>query len=370
MDTVDNPSETPQGIDRPAIGARAADLNDENGPAIPAGKRSKETEIGHKAEQIYPLEIAGTPVSLVQDHPYLEFRKLDVNIRDNDYVAGKSNITAIVIRNTYPNHVRIISVTARHSSLNALTNDAVYRGSFDKEPQRKSRNTFKFRVPFFGSAFEWRHDSSHEPSSPEPLYITAEDGAKLVLNSDVPVDREVYVTAKPGSEVVMAERREQQRTQSRSVDVSPSSEIVSEYTWSTTSSLLFIPSRIGIDIEIQYSIQQEIRSQVVSSVFDIKPPIQSVVFGGIAGGFVGTLARTFTESDAPNIDTRFFIKLIGSCLLSIMAVVSLSRKSGSQSFITVEDFFGAFVLGSLIGYQGTSFFEKTVIDPKSAKPTV
>jgi hypothetical protein len=369
MDTVDNPSEAPQGIHRPVVGASAADLKDESAKAIPASKRSKDAEIGHKAEQIYPLEIVGTPKPLVQDQPSLEFRKLDVNIRDNDYVAGKSNITAIVIRNTYPNPVRVISVTAKHSSLNTHTNDAVYTASFDKEPQRKSRNKFKFRIPFLGSIFEWQHDTSHQPSSPEPLYITAEDGAKLVLNSDVPDHREVYVTARSGSEVVMTEPKEQQRPQSRSVTVSPSSKIVSEYTWSTNNWLLFTPSRIGIDIEIQYAIQQEIRSQVVSSVFDIKPPIQSVVFGGIAGGFVGTLARAFTESDDLKIDTRFFVKLIGSCLLSIMAVVSLSRKSGSQSFITVEDFFGAFVLGSLIGYQGTSFFEKTVIDPKSAKPT-
>src|ERR1051325_11194210 len=144
--------------------------------------------------------------------------------------------------------------------------------------------------------------------------------------------------------------QEQHMTQSRTVTVSPSSEIVSEYTWNTKNSLLFIPSRIGIDIEIQYAMGSEIRSRGVQSVFDIKPPIQSVLVGGIAGGFVGTLARIFTESDGPSIDTRFFVKIIGSCLLSIMAVVSLSRKSGSQSFITVEDFFGAFVLGSLIGY--------------------
>jgi hypothetical protein len=88
--------------------------------------------------------------------------------------------------------------------------------------------------------------------------------------------------------------------------------------------------------------------------------------GGLAGGVIGNLARTFTETDTLNVDTRFFVKLIGSCLLSLMAVISLSRKSGSQSFITVEDFFGSFVLGSLIGYQGTAFFEKTVVNGKGS----
>jgi hypothetical protein len=94
--------------------------------------------------------------------------------------------------------------------------------------------------------------------------------------------------------------------------------------------------------------------------------IHSVILGGLAGGVIGNLARTFTETDTLNVDTRFFVKLIGSCLLSLMAVISLSRKSGSQSFITVEEFFGSFVLGSLIGYQGTAFFEKTVVNGKGS----
>jgi hypothetical protein len=317
------------------------------------------------------------PLPVPVARPLVEFRKLDVNIRDSDYVAGKLNVTAIVIRNTYPISIRITSVTARHSSLNNNTRDAVYKGSLAKNIRKSSVNRFKVRIydiPFIMRSprnrppmFEWHHDPQQESSGSEPVYITAEDGAKLLLNSDVPVDREVYITAKSGAEVSMQETPEQQAA--RSVNVSPSSEIVSEYTWRTNHWLLFIPSRIGIDIEIQYTIGDEVRSQVVSSVFDIKPPIQSVVFGGIAGGFIGTLARTFTEADTVKMDTRFFVKLIGSCLLSIMAVVSLSRKSGSQSFITVEDFFGAFVLGSLIGYEGTTFFEKTVIDAKSVKPT-
>jgi hypothetical protein len=311
-------------------------------------------------------EVVQAQLPILPGHSFPEFRKLDVSIRDNDYVAGKPNITAIVIRNTYPRAVRIMSVTARHSSLNSATNDGVYSGSFNKVvPRLKIQNKFRVRIPYL----EWQFASSNERPTLEPLYITADDGSKLTLSSDIPIDREVYITAKSGSEVVVAERPEQPTPLSRSVIVSPSSEIVSEYTWRTKNSLLFIPSRIGIDIEIQYSIGEEIRSQVVSSIFDIKPPIQSVIFGGIAGGLIGTLARTFTEADTPKFDTRFFVKIIGSCLLSIMAVVTLSRKSGSQSFITVEDFFGAFVLGSLIGYQGTAFFERTVIDLKSAKPT-
>lgn len=111
---------------------------------------------------------------------------------------------------------------------------------------------------------------------------------------------------------------------------------------------------------MQYELAGNIRSQVVSTAFDIKPPIQSIVFGSVAGGIIVSLARVFTESDSIQFSARLLIKLIGSCLLSIMAVISLS--------LTVEDFFGAFVLGSLIGYEGTAFFEKTVINAKDSLP--
>ena len=50
-----------------------------------------------------------------------EFRKLDVTVRETDYVAGKRSLTAIVIRNTYPTPIKLTSVAARHSMLTRLT---------------------------------------------------------------------------------------------------------------------------------------------------------------------------------------------------------------------------------------------------------
>jgi hypothetical protein len=48
-------------------------------------------------------------------------------------------------------------------------------------------------------------------------------------------------------------------------------------------------------------------------------------------------------------------------VLSLIATVALSRKSGSQGFITVEDFFGGFVIGTLIGYQGAGYFNQHLL---------
>ena len=51
------------------------------------------------------------------------------------------------------------------------------------------------------------------------------------------------------------------------------------------------------------------------------------------------------------------IQLSGSAIMSVIATIALSRKTGAQGFITVEDFFGGFVVGVLVAYQGTSYFE-------------
>ena len=47
----------------------------------------------------------------------------------------------------------------------------------------------------------------------------------------------------------------------------------------------------------------------------------------------------------------FLIALAGQVLASVIVAVLLSRKSGTQGFITVEDFFG----GAIIGAVGVVF---------------
>jgi hypothetical protein len=46
--------------------------------------------------------------------------------------------------------------------------------------------------------------------------------------------------------------------------------------------------------------------------------------------------------------------------MAIIATIALSRKTGAQGFITVEDFFGGFVVGVLISYEGSSYFEEII----------
>jgi hypothetical protein len=286
-----------------------------------------------------------------------EFRKLDIVVRDNEYIAGAVNVTTIMVRNTYPIPIRLGTVSARHSTVVTAQENQV---SQFKSPVSVGHGRFNFRLPIFFpfSSSETpmiEFGYARKPRASEPIFIKAAENSNVDLSALLGADRRIEVEVAEGANVRITDPeqgiREKEGSRSRT-EISATSEIITGFTWSTKSWLLFIPSRVGIDIQVPYEVDGELRSQVASCVFEIKPPIYSIVAGGIVGSLIGSLARSFKTGDV-TFELHFLVKIFGSCLLAI--------KSGSQAFITVEDFFGAFVLGSLIGYGGASFFEQRVL---------
>jgi H+/Cl- antiporter ClcA len=118
-------------------------------------------------------------------------------------------------------------------------------------------------------------------------------------------------------------------------------------------------------------------TQVVTSGLDVRPPLRSVVIGSILGALLGAVARFTQQISQASGDVFKFaidhasveiVQLLGAAIMGTIAAVALSRKSGAQSFITVEDFFGGFVIGVLIGYQGASYFDTIVGHLGAAAP--
>ena len=303
---------------------------------------------------------------LHQDEP-VEFRKLDISVRDAEYIAGNFNVTTIVVRNTYPTTIKLGRVRAIHSTV--VESQSIFRDvQIERSKTAKvGRRSISFRLgnifPFGNSArpaVEFGYDLRPQPV--EPIRITAQEGSNIDISAIMDVNRRIEIDVAEGANVKISDPVERMldSQQVSKATLSPTSEVITGFEWTTKNALLFIPTRVSIDIEVTYEIKGEMRSQVTATTLDIKPPIYSIVIGGIVGSFTGSLARSFT-SEVFTLDFKLVIKVVASCLLAIMAVVSLSRKSGAQAFITVEDFFGAFVLGSLIGYSGTGFFEGKVL---------
>jgi hypothetical protein len=164
---------------------------------------------------------------------------------------------------------------------------------------------------------------------------------------------------------------------------SMSSEVALEKSWSATEPLQpgnTAVSRIIIKTNntiffrpIQYIVQYSIRFSfdelganhlnTAQQNLTIRAPIFSVMLGSIIGGTAGYLA-TFLQnlSNSPAIDIltqdwlKSIILLILTVILSAMSVVFLARKSETQSLVSIEDFWGGLVIGFLVGYTGTAFF--------------
>jgi hypothetical protein len=91
------------------------------------------------------------------------------------------------------------------------------------------------------------------------------------------------------------------------------------------------------------------------------------MIGAIIGGLAGYTARSLQDSSKPPLNQGMMatlashfslVGLILTPLLSAMAVVFLARKSDTQSMVSIEDFWGGLVIGFLVGYSGTSAFER------------
>ena len=91
-----------------------------------------------------------------------------------------------------------------------------------------------------------------------------------------------------------------------------------------------------------------------------------MVVGSILGAFLGTMAKTLNSVQFPSFKT-IAVSIGASIVMSLIATIALARKTGTQGFITVEDFFGGFVVGALIGYGGSEYFEKAIIRLLEAK---
>ncbi|MBN1874326.1 MAG: hypothetical protein JXA33_08845 [Anaerolineae bacterium] len=134
-------------------------------------------------------------------------------------------------------------------------------------------------------------------------------------------------------------------------------------------SLIFTPSKYRLQFYVNYGfepmqLQQNGQSSSEESIFtntiahalSIRPSVYSVIGGSLIGGGIGAAARLLQSPILPTSQS-VIVSLVLSMILGGMAAVFMARKSDAQSFVSVEDFWGGILMGFLVGYTGTSFFE-------------
>jgi hypothetical protein len=136
----------------------------------------------------------------------------------------------------------------------------------------------------------------------------------------------------------------------------------------------FVPAKYKLQLTVIYGLKsppsddqtrddRDLYSNTCSFTTQVRAALWSVILGGVIGGIIGSIARSLQGTggavafSGPRANSTIGALLLAA-ILSGAAVVFSARKSETQSFVTVEDFWGGLLVGFLIGYSGTAAFTK------------
>lgn len=303
------------------------------------------------------------------------YGRLDVSVPEAVYEAGRVSTVTILLRNPFNQPVEIIEIHGpRSSHVSAVIQETRGLSRSDNiisKPARSKTNWFKSflsslskilitEVSFGGVSLEF-------PESRSVLNISAKPNSETNIDTDLSNYEEVNISVDEGAKVRFLPQPEKPNLEEKKVIIiEPHCEAVAYFEISTIGWLFFTPTRRSLNTLIKYRINDKEKSQVVTSEFDVRPPLLSVVIGSFIGSILGNLAKILNQSQTFEWQP-IIVSLGGAIVMSLIATIALSRKTGTQGFITVEDFFGGFVVGALIGYGGSVYFEQAII-PSSSNP--
>lgn len=168
----------------------------------------------------------------------------------------------------------------------------------------------------------------------------------------------------------------------KNVALQPGSTVVYTAILYVERSLVFTPSHYRLQFNVNYSFhakqysssteeqeqydaQEKIFTNTAAHELSIRPSVYSLITGAGLGGMTGAVARLLQITPPAKWQTLSSIDIFASSvtitvavILSGIAVIFMARKSEAQSFVSVEDFWGRLLIGFLVGYTGTSFFEQ------------
>lgn len=150
----------------------------------------------------------------------------------------------------------------------------------------------------------------------------------------------------------------------------------------TGRSPFFVPASYRLQFTVVYGLtprqdaapppgaeRRRVLSNTTALTVPLKAALWNVMTGGVAGGLVGSVARSLQEAQSLGaLVEQHLGTAIGSLVLAVIlsgaAIVFAARKSEAPSFVTVEDFWGGVLVGFLVGYSGTAAFAQLTGVPK------
>ena len=296
------------------------------------------------------------------------YGRIDVAIPQVVHEAGRLSTVSIIIRNPFNVTVEIVDIQGPRSS----HLEDIHRGGGQQRDFHKQRNWWRSLGSYFTrftiSEVRIAGITAEFPSRKRVININAQEKSQLTIDTDLNEYDVVNVEAERDAVVNFKKPPVQMTIPEKQVmTIEPNCEAVAYFHLRTSAWLFFTPTRQSLSTQVRYRIDRREKTQVITSDFEIKPPLSAIVIGAVVGALLGTLAKFFTT--VRQLEWQPLTLAMGaSIVMALIASIALSRKAASQAFITVEDFFGGFVVGALIGYGGSSYFEKALIPEAVAPP--
>ena len=115
---------------------------------------------------------------------------------------------------------------------------------------------------------------------------------------------------------------------------------------------------------IKYRYKQAIHYAPFEVKFTLRPPLVANGIGAVVGALLGSGARALKDDGSAAFQragVEFAAATLLACILAAVSVVYSSRRTGdSQPILTVEDFWGGLIVGFMVGYLGSNFFQQVV----------
>ncbi len=145
------------------------------------------------------------------------------------------------------------------------------------------------------------------------------------------------------------------------VQLAPGDTLVHMFTIRSTHWFFATTEGREAQLIVSYLVDNISRRQAETIKFTTRTRIISPVLGSVTGGFLGCLCKIFIANQRkPDISLELGWQSIVSIIFAVVATLMAVRRLGTQPVFTVEDVYGGFVLGFLIGYLGRDFFESLI----------
>jgi len=297
--------------------------------------------------------------------------RLEVTVPDEPLVAGQNNSISFIVRNPYPFEITVTgvlgpqtqSLTASAFKKAAMSDDG---GEGNKTQSRSFLRNIGSMVASASLSFGGIRVETNNRSE-RVVNLVAAQGSHIKFDHQVAPYTTLNIKAHEDAHIEVGSKAIEAVDESMQTPIPPGSEQIFTISVRTTSWLLFTPRRFPVNIQLDYVANGNKRTQVIASSFSINPPLTSILIGAVIGGGLGAVARILqTPAD---FSVASAVQGVAAIVMSVIASITLSRKTNAQSFITVEDFFGAFAIGALIGYGGSEYFRRAIMPTSSEQTT-